>query len=70
LEIQQEEAAGSILKMRDIDLGLPAALVLWSPWLDLTGSGDTYFTLRNADPYLSYDTFLKNAADAYADPAD
>jgi acetyl esterase/lipase len=26
--------------------------------------------LRNADPYLSYDTFLKNAADAYADPAD
>ncbi|MGB7960886.1 MAG: alpha/beta hydrolase [Nitrososphaeraceae archaeon] len=63
-------AAGSVLKMRDTGLGLPAALVLWSPWLDLTGSGDTYFTLRNADPYLSYDTFLKNAADAYADPAD
>ena len=63
-------AAGSVLKMRDTGLGLPAALVLWSPWLDLTGSGDTYFTLRNADPYLSYDTFLKNAAEAYADPAD
>lgn len=63
-------AAGSVLKMRDTGLELPAALVLWSPWLDLTGLGDTYFTLRNADPYLSYDTFLKNAADAYADPAD
>jgi epsilon-lactone hydrolase len=63
-------AAGSVLKMRDLGLGLPAALILWSPWLDLTGSGDTYFTLRNADPFLSYDTFLKNAADAYADPAD
>ena len=56
--------------MRDTGLGLPTPLVLWSPSLDLTGSGDTYFTLRNADPYLSYDTFLKNAPDAYADPAD
>ncbi|MGH9979532.1 MAG: alpha/beta hydrolase, partial [Nitrososphaeraceae archaeon] len=28
---------GSILKMRDQGLGLPAALVLWSPWVDLTG---------------------------------
>jgi epsilon-lactone hydrolase len=63
-------AAGSVLKMRDLGLGLPAALILWSPWLDLTGSGDTYFTLRNADPFLSYDTFLQNAADAYANPTD
>lgn len=63
-------AAGSVLKMRDTGLGLPAALVLLSPWLDLTGSGDTYFTLRNADLYLSYDAFLKNAADAYADAVD
>jgi epsilon-lactone hydrolase len=62
--------AGSILKMRDRGLGMPAAVVLWSPWLDLTGNGDTYFTLKNADPFLSYDSFLKNAAGAYADPAD
>jgi monoterpene epsilon-lactone hydrolase len=26
--------------------------------------------LKNADPFLSYDSFLKNAADAYAYPAD
>src|ERR671911_2147709 len=38
--------------------------------MDLTGNGDTYFTLKDADPFLSYDSFLKNAADAYADPAD
>jgi acetyl esterase/lipase len=61
---------GSILKMRDRGLGLPAALVLWSPWLDLTGNGDTYFTLKQADPYLSYDSYLRNAAGAYADHAD
>ena len=59
--------AASVLKMRDKGLGMPAAVVLWSPWLDLTGNGDTYFTLKNADPFLSYD-FLKNAAGAYADP--
>jgi epsilon-lactone hydrolase len=62
--------ASSILKMQDKGLGMPAAVVLWSPWLDLTGNGDTYFTLKNADPFLSYDSFLKNAADAYAYPAD
>ena len=62
--------AGSVLKMRDKGLGIPAAVALWSPWLDLTGNGDTYFTLKDADPFLSYDSFLKNAADAYADPAD
>ena len=54
--------AGSVLKMRDKGLGMPAAVVLWSPWLDLTGNGDTYFTLKNADPFLSYDSFLENAA--------
>ena len=62
--------AASVLKMRDKGLGMPAAVVLWSPWLDLTGNGDTYFTLKDADPYLSYDSFLKNTAGAYADPAD
>ena len=62
--------AGSILKMRDKGLEMPAVVVLWSPWLDLTGNGDTYFTLKNAVPFLSYDSFLKNAAGAYADPAD
>ena len=42
--------AGSVLKMRDEGLGIPAALVLWSPWVDLTGMGDTFFTLKNAEP--------------------
>ena len=38
-------AAFAILKMRDRGLGLPAAAVLASPWVDLTGAGDTEVTL-------------------------
>src|SRR5882724_910653 len=63
-------AAGSVLKMRDKGFGMPGALVLWSPWADITETGDTYFTLRRADPLLDYKTLLKKAADAYADPKD
>lgn len=63
-------AAGSVLKMRDEGLGMPAAVVLWSPWADITETGDTYVTLKQADPILDYPMLLKNAADAYADPRD
>lgn len=34
--------AGSVLKMRDERIGIPAAIMLWSPWTDVTGSGDSY----------------------------
>jgi epsilon-lactone hydrolase len=61
---------GSVLKMRDEGLGMPAALVLWSPWTDVTRIGDTYTTLRNADPFLSEVTMLENMANAYAHPSD
>jgi monoterpene epsilon-lactone hydrolase len=44
-------AAGAILKMRDRGFEIPGALVLWSPWADITDTGDTYFTLRRADPF-------------------
>jgi monoterpene epsilon-lactone hydrolase len=63
-------AAGSVLKMRDKGLGMPSAVVLWSPWADITETGDTYRTLKSADPILDYPLLLKNAADAYADPKD
>lgn len=61
--------AGSVLKMRDQGLGMPAALVLWSPWTDVTGIGDTYFTLSNADPFITNDS-QRNMAAAYAHPSD
>jgi len=63
-------AAGSVLKMRDEGIGIPAAIVLWSPWTDVTIKGDTYVTLENADPITSANLTLKNMADAYANPSD
>jgi acetyl esterase/lipase len=63
-------AAGSVLKMRDQGMELPAAVVLWSPWSDITDTGDTYKTLKHAEPAFLYDRALKASADAYADPKD
>ncbi|MBE2214594.1 MAG: family 78 glycoside hydrolase catalytic domain [Opitutaceae bacterium] len=62
-------AAGAVLRMRDRGLGLPAAAVLWSPCADLSGAGESYVTLRDADPIISPEG-MKPCADAYADPAD
>ncbi len=63
-------AAGSVLKMRDQGMGMPAAVVLWSPWSDITETGDTYVTLKHAEPCYIYENALKPSADAYADPKD
>jgi monoterpene epsilon-lactone hydrolase len=63
-------AAGTVLKMRDLELGMPAAVVLWSPWADMTETGDTYVTLKAADAILSYERQLKPSAAAYAAPSE
>lgn len=63
-------AAGTVLKMRDAGMGMPAAVVLWSPWSDITDVGDTYTTLKAAEPFFTYANQLGNSADAYADPED
>jgi acetyl esterase/lipase len=62
--------AGSVLKMRDKGLPMPAAVVLWSPWADITNAGDSAITLKPFDPYYHYEKHLKSSADAYADPKD
>jgi acetyl esterase/lipase len=63
-------AAGSVLKLRDAGLGTPSAVVLWSPWADITETGDTYQTLKDADPNFIYEKILGPSADAYADKKD
>ncbi len=63
-------AAGAVLKMRDKGLGMPAAVVLWSPWADITNRGDSAITMKNYDPTYIYEKHLKSSADAYADPKD
>lgn len=49
-------AAGAVLKLRDAGLGMPAAVVPWSPWADITETGDTYVTLKAAEPNCLYET--------------
>jgi epsilon-lactone hydrolase len=63
-------AAGTALKMRDNGMEMPAAVVLWSPWADVTESGDTYITLKDSDPFLGNTSLLNKSADAYANPED
>lgn len=63
-------AAAVILKMRDRGMGMPAVAVLVSAWLDITTSGDTETTLKNADPNQVYELHSKYAAAAFAAPKD
>ena len=58
-------AASALLRAREGGLPLPAALVLWSPWADLTRSGDSYLTLADAEPFYA-DALLATAARAYS----
>jgi acetyl esterase/lipase len=63
-------AAGVAFALRDGGHGLPGALVLWSPWTDVTETGDTYATLRDAEPSYRYAEHLRPLALAYAAPED
>ena len=63
-------ASGVVLKMRDDGYGIPAAVVLWSPWSDITHAGDTYETLQDADPLLFWPKNLEHCAAAYAPAGD
>jgi acetyl esterase/lipase len=56
--------------MRDQGMGLPAALVLWSPCVDFANGGDTRMTLSTADPAVCYDRRLEHAMLAYASRQD
>lgn len=63
-------AAIVVLKMRDRGMGMPAAAVLVSPWVDVTKSGDTETTLHDADPNQLYEKHTIYAAAAFADLKD
>jgi epsilon-lactone hydrolase len=59
-------AAAVALKMRDDGYGLPSAIVLWSPWSDITQTGDSHITLADADPCYRHQEHLLPCAKAYA----
>ena len=56
----------TLLKAKKEGLSLPAALVLYSPWSDLSKTGDSYYTLENISPLLHYEKNLGSSAQAYA----
>jgi acetyl esterase/lipase len=59
-------ATSTVLNLRDQGLGMPAAVVLWSPWVDLTKDGDTQTTLEDQEPMLLYNGLLDRSAKAFA----
>jgi epsilon-lactone hydrolase len=59
---------GSILKMRNSVIRMPTAVVVFSPWTNVTLKRDTYFTLKDADPSIVA-LSLKNFAPVYANPS-
>eukprot|EP01124_Arcella_intermedia_P009389 TRINITY_DN16126_c0_g1_i1.p1 TRINITY_DN16126_c0_g1~~TRINITY_DN16126_c0_g1_i1.p1 ORF type:complete len:317 (+),score=20.31 TRINITY_DN16126_c0_g1_i1:81-953(+) len=62
-------ALGLMVRISSPPLGplrTPLAIALFSPWIDLSHSGDSHTTLRNMDPTLSVQHFLAPAALAYA----
>lgn len=63
-------AAGAVFKLRDEGYPAPGAVILGSPWSDITDTGDSYHTMKDIEPCYLYDKILKPCADAYADPAD
>ena len=59
-------ALAAVLKARNERLPMPAALGLLSPWVDITKTGDSYYTLEGIAPVLDYELTLRKAAEVYA----
>lgn len=60
-----------MLKIKENNLPMPAAIVVGTPWTDLTKTGDSYFTHEGIDNVLvSYDGWLGDAAKLYANGHD
>jgi acetyl esterase/lipase len=56
-----------VLKLKELKLPLPGAIMAGTPWADLTKTGDTYFTNELVDNVLgSNDGMLEAAAKLYA----
>lgn len=63
-------AAAVTLAIRDTGMAMPGAVVMHTPWADLSKTGDSYFTNDGVDPSLTtYDGHLEAAAKLYAGEA-
>lgn len=66
-----ESAGGGLiyalcLRLKERDLPLPCGIIAISPWVDLTASGESYITNKDADPSLT-EELLRFYAKCYAD---
>ena len=59
-------ATSVVLNMRNHGFGMPGAVVLWSPWADLSEDSDSRHSLSGWDPVTPRDGSLRNAITAYA----
>lgn len=71
IAIVGESAGGNltlatVLRARAEGVPLPAATALFSPWCDLTPSGESQRQPLGFDPTLDYDLQLRDSASAYA----
>lgn len=57
------------LDLRDADRMLPWRLVLFSPWTDMTASGESYEACRDRDPLLTRE-YIEAVREGYAPGAD
>ena len=59
-------ATSVVLNMRNHGFGMPGAVVLWSPWADLSEGSDSRHSLAEWDPVTPRDASLRNTIGAYA----
>ena len=57
------------LKLKESGRFLPGRLVLFSPWTDLTASGESYQSARDLDPMLTMN-YIQAVRSAYAPQTD
>lgn len=70
-----ESAGGGLccsltLKLAELHMPLPCGMILISPWVDLTDSGDSYIRNEKADPSIVKDTLDHYARMFADDPSD
>ena len=58
-------ALATLLKLRDVDIHLPAAIVCICPWADLTGSGASMESKKKVD-FINNPEHMKTTAKLYA----
>ena len=75
-----ESAGGGLcyalcMKLKERNMAMPAGIAAISPWVDLTGSGESYETNREADPSINAEIldyfancYTQDRTDPYASP--